>query len=110
MKAFRTILLAFGLLLGMHAGLRAQNSGEGVRSVETRDHVTTYQIKIKGLASAAQATLLDETMGSKEGVISSSTNSETHVCEVRVKEGFDSALFHDIVEASGMMVAKSFED
>jgi hypothetical protein len=111
MKALKKFMLALPLCLGMSLGAFAQNTtDEGVRLVESRDHMVTYEIKVKGMFDLSHATRLDENFKSKEGVISSLTNASTGICRVQVKEGFDSALFTDIVEFTGFTIAKAFEE
>lgn len=110
MKAERIGAAILLLLLLACAPVRAQvATQEGIVLNESRVKTNVYMIKVLDLTTSAQAEQIDQLMESKEAILSSRTELATRTVIVEVLKALPPKNLRDIVEATGLTVAKSFE-
>jgi hypothetical protein len=82
---------------------------EGIILKETRVKSNIYQIRVVGLGGPISAHQLDETIGSRQGVLSCQTDPQTSICTVEALKTFDKKWFEQLLEIHGLKIAKTFE-
>lgn len=111
----RTLGLLALLLLGFRFAFAQVIPGPdphfpGVSLVTASVKTYVYDIKIKGMTSAAQAQLLDSNLLSKQGVLSARTDFGTKLCRVEVLKKITPNYLLEVVRYTGLDIAKKFNE
>ena len=105
-KQVRKIISGFFFMVLFGMGF---SQSPGIRTVQTNEKSTTYEIRVIDLSGPFAANFLDSKMLDKQGILSAKTDDITRICRTEVLEWVGENELRLIIEGLGFSIAKLFE-